>query len=68
MINVLRSYNENAMKQVLRTAADMAAKSSTYKAQGIIKKMIRLSEELDIAIRNQMINGLEKENEEYLNQ
>lgn len=68
MINVLRSYNENAMKQVLRTAEDMAAKSSTYKVQGIIKEMIRLSDELELAIRNQMINGLEKENEEYLNQ
>ena len=68
MINVLRSYNENAVKQMLRTAETMASKSSTYKAQNIIKEMIRLSDELEIAIRNQMINGIEKENENFLDQ
>ena len=68
MINVLRNYNANAVKQVIRTAEEMAARNGSLQVKDIIREMISLSDNLETAIRNQLVNGLEKENEKYLNQ
>ena len=68
MINILRNYNANAVKQVLRAAEEMAARNGSLQVKDIIREMISLSDNLETAIRNQLVNGLEKENEKYLNQ
>lgn len=66
MTDLLRSYNANAVKQVLRTAQEMGTESGSLKVQMIIRQMIQLCDDLDKAISKQIIFGTDAENAEFL--
>lgn len=67
MIEILREYNENALKQAIRTAERMASSCKTsLRVKENINKLIILCNELDNSIHCQLMNGVKYENESFL--
>lgn len=65
MIDILRNYNANALKQVLRTAQDMASQCGSEFVKDIITEMIMASDRLDAEIRLQLQKGKDELNRQY---